>query len=165
MTGCRKDATYNRAVSQKSSPRLGMQRWVATYLVAGVVFALVDGVWLGVIASGLNRRGYGDLARESFSTPAAVGFYLLYVAGLVHFVIAATGPERAWRSALRDAALFGLVTYATYDLTALAVIRDFPTGVALVDIVWGAVLCTMTTAATVTIMRRVGHRHPGAEMS
>lgn len=164
MTRCRKDTPYTRAVSQLTSPRLGRQRWIATYLVAGVIFALVDGIWLGVVASNLNRNAYGDLARESFSAPAAVAFYLLYVAGLVHFVIAATGTDRAWRSALRDAALFGLVTYATYDLTALAVIRGFPAGVALVDIVWGAVLCTVTTAATVTIMRRSGRRDTRTEL-
>lgn len=141
-------------VSTKPTARVGPQRWLLGYAVAGLVFAVVDGIWLGVVANGLNRRAYGDLLRETFSVPAAVAFYVLYVAGLVHFVIAPALRDRAWAPTLRDAAVFGVVTYATYDLTGLAVIRGFPADIAFIDMVWGAVLCTVTTAATVALMRR-----------
>ncbi|MBT8461634.1 MAG: DUF2177 family protein, partial [Gemmatimonadetes bacterium] len=52
-------------------------------------------------------------------------------------------------------AFFGLVTYATYDLTNLAVLEGFRTQLALVDMVWGTVLCTLVSIAGYLVASRL----------
>ena len=72
------------------------------------------------------------------------------------FVIAPAVEKRSWVHALSYGALFGLVTYATYDLTNLATLRGWPVLVTVVDLVWGAVLAASVSTATYFIARRIG---------
>ena len=123
-------------------------------LLTAVVFAVVDAGWLGVVSGDLYRTEIGHLLADSFDPVAAVVFYCVYVVGLVHFVVRPGLTRATLGPSLRDAAVFGVVTYATFDLTAMAVMKDFPAKVAVIDIAWGAVLCTLTTAAVLTVMRR-----------
>ena len=90
------------------------------YLIALPVFFAIDMVWLGLVAKGFYRRQIGFLMRDGFNWPAAVAFYLLFILGLVVFVIAPAMDRDSWLRALGYGALFGLITYATYDLTNLA---------------------------------------------
>lgn len=77
---------------------------------------------------------------------AAIIFYLIFIAGLVVFVISPALEKQNWQYAMLTGAFFGFVTYATYDLTNLATIKNWPLIVTLVDLVWGTVL-----SATVSI--------------
>ena len=79
---------------------------------------------------------------------AAVPFYLLFLVGLVVLVILPAVERQSFAHAVLLGALFGLVTYAAYDLTNLATLDGFPLKVALVDLVWGAVLCATVSAIT-----------------
>jgi uncharacterized membrane protein len=110
------------------------------YLVTLAVFFLIDMIWLGVIAKGFYRRRLGSMLSPKIGWAAAVLFYILFIAGLLVFVVrpalAAADPVRA----LWLGAFFGLVCYATYDLSNLATIKDWPLSVTLVDLIWGAVL-------------------------
>jgi uncharacterized membrane protein len=116
-----------------------------------LVFLAIDAIWLSIAGQRLYRPAIGHLMREDFSIGPAVLFYLLYVAGLVYFVML---PASRSRDALLRGALFGLIAYATYDLTNQATLRDWPWQVTLVDLVWGA----FVTGTSCAIAHRIAGR-------
>ncbi|MFW5853360.1 MAG: DUF2177 family protein [Patescibacteria group bacterium] len=118
------------------------------YLIAVPVFFVLDLLWLGLVARGFYQKQIGFLLKESVSWPAAMIFYLLFVAGLVLFVIWPAVETGSWIKALALGAIFGLVTYAAYDLTNLATIKDWPLLVTVVDLIWGAVLGAIVSVIT-----------------
>ena len=107
----------------------------ASFLVALIA---IDLVWLLGIAKNLYRDQMGDLMASDPKLIAGLAFYLLYALGVCIFVIVPALSKQSWIYALQYGALFGLFCYMTYDLTNLAVIRNFPTQLALIDIAWGS---------------------------
>jgi uncharacterized membrane protein len=101
-------------------------RWLGLLGVAAALFVVLDLVWLTVVATSLYDRLLGDLLADEPNTAAAVGFYVLFLLGLTHFVIRPAVDRDSLALAARDGAFFGLATYATWDLTNLAVIEAFP---------------------------------------
>jgi uncharacterized membrane protein len=134
---------------------LGRMSWVAQYVVAAVVFCVLDLVWLGTIAEDLYARHLGDLLAPSPDVAAAFVFYALFVAGLLYFVIHPAVVAGSWRRAAGAGAFFGLVTYATWDLTNLAVIRDFPAALVPVDLAWGTFLAASVSTTTYAVVQRL----------
>jgi uncharacterized membrane protein len=110
------------------------------YLITLAVFFLIDMIWLGVVAKGFYRRQLGSMLSPKVNWAAAVLFYLLFIVGLIVFAIrpALVGGEPL--KALFLGALLGLISYATYDLSNLATLKDWPLVVTIVDLVWGTVL-------------------------
>ena len=117
-------------------------------LIALPVFFVIDILWLGLIARGFYRDQLGDLLRPETNWTAAIVFYLIFLVGLVVFVIQPAVDAGSWSEALWRGALFGFVAYATYDLSNLAVVRDWPLTMTIVDIAWGAVLAASVSIAT-----------------
>ncbi|NCD20586.1 MAG: DUF2177 family protein [Actinobacteria bacterium] len=146
------DAGGTRAASS------GLATWLTAYGIAAVVFAVVDVFWLGVVAQPLYNAQLGHLLADEFNLGAAAAFYLLYLVGLVHFAIRPLEPPRPLRRTLLDAGLYGFFTYMTWDLTSMAVFRDFPLVVVLVDVTWGTSVCILIAAVTVWVMRRIRAR-------
>ncbi len=119
---------------------MSLGAFLKLYAATLPVLLVADAVWLGVVARGFYRRQLGALLRPDVQWWAAVGFYLLFVAGvLVLAVLPALERQSPGRAAVLGA-LLGLVAYATYDLTNLATVRGFPLVVAAVDLVWGTLL-------------------------
>ena len=118
------------------------------YGVALITFFAMDLLWLGVVARGFYQAHMGHLMRPSVNWAAAVAFYLLFLVGLEVLVILPAVERESFAQAVLLGALFGLVTYAAYDLTNLATLDGFPLKVALVDLVWGTVLCATVSAIT-----------------
>jgi uncharacterized membrane protein len=116
--------------------------YVKLYVCAFVGFLAIDMVWLTLVARGFYRRQLGFLLSDQPNWWAAISFYLLFVAGLLVFVIVPAVEVGSLRKALLLGALFGLVTYATYDLTNHATVKNWPWMVTIVDMVWGTVLAT-----------------------
>lgn len=114
----------------------------------------MDLVWLLGIAKNLYRDEMGDLMASEPKLLAGLAFYLIYALGVCIFVIAPALSKQSLIYALQYGALFGLFCYMTYDLTNLAVIRDFPTKLAFVDIVWGS----LVTAFSAGLAYWVGDR-------
>lgn len=110
------------------------------YFTALISFFALDMLWLGLVARSFYRAQIGSLLKEQVNWPAALVFYLLFVFGLVYFVIVPGVERKSLPEVALNGALFGLVTYAAYDLTNLAVAKDWPLPVTIVDLVWGAVL-------------------------
>lgn len=126
------------------------------YLIALPVFFAVDMVWLGLLAKNFYRAQIGHLMKPEVNWVAAIIFYLIFIAGLVVFVISPAMKKGSWTHALLFGALFGLVCYATYDLTNLAVAKDWPLLVTIVDLVWGAVLAASVSVITYFIAHKIG---------
>jgi uncharacterized membrane protein len=127
---------------------------IATYLATAAFFLLLDMIWLGVIASGFYREQMGSLMADPFNIPAAVAFYLLFIVGVMIFVILPAAGSGGVSQALMMGALFGFFTYMTYDLTGVAVIRDFPAKLAFVDMAWGTVATALSAAVGTLVAQR-----------
>ena len=126
------------------------------YAIALPVFFAIDMAWLGLIAKNLYAKQIGGLLKENVNWIAAIIFYLIFIAGLVLFVILPAVEKGSWSQALLYGALFGFVCYATYDLTNLAVAKDWPIFITIVDLIWGAVLATSVSTITYYIAKKLG---------
>lgn len=115
------------------------------YLIALPVFLIIDMIWLGLIAKNFYRDQIGFLMRSNIHWIAAILFYLLFVAGLVFFVLSPAIEKRGLAFAVMAGAFYGLLTYSTYDLTNLATLKDWPLLITIVDLIWGTVLSTLVS--------------------
>lgn len=125
--------------------------FVKLYLIALPVFFAIDMIWLGLIAKNFYAQQIGFLLKSNINWVAAILFYLLFIAGLVVFVINPAMEKNSWQLALILGAFFGLVTYATYDLTNLATLKDWPLAITIVDLAWGATLGAAVSLVTYLI--------------
>jgi uncharacterized membrane protein len=121
------------------------------YLVTLPVFFAIDMIWLGFIAKDFYRKHIGHLLLENINWTAAILFYLLFIGGLVLFVISPAIEKASWTYAIFYGAMFGLITYATYDLTNLATLKDWSLTVVIVDIIWGMVLSASVSTVSYLI--------------
>ena len=128
----------------------------AAYLATLVVFSIVDTLWLGVVARGFYRAELGGLLAPEVKLWAAVLFYLVYSAGIVIFAVLPAIRAESLVTAVTMGALFGFFAYATYDLTNLATLRDWPLRMSVVDIAWGTFITGMTATAAAFVVRQVG---------
>lgn len=129
--------------------------FIKLYAVALAVFFATDMAWLGLVAKNFYRSQIGFLMKSEINWAAAFVFYLLFIVGLVLFVIAPAIEKGSWVHALLFGALFGLVTYATYDLSNLATLKDWPLLVTVVDLAWGATLAASVSTVTYFIARKI----------
>ncbi len=114
--------------------------YLKLYVLALVSFLAIDMVWLTVVARGFYRKQLGVLLSDQPNWWAAISFYLLFVGGLLVFAVVPALQAGSLRTALLLGSFFGLVAYATYDLTNLATVTNWPWLLTLVDMAWGLVL-------------------------
>ncbi|HOU30710.1 MAG TPA: DUF2177 family protein [Bacteroidales bacterium] len=122
--------------------------FIRLYLIALPVFFVIDMIWLVLIARNFYKEQIGFIMKPEINWVAAILFYLLFIAGLVVFVISPAVEKRTWIHALGYGALFGLVTYATYDLTNLATLKEWPLKVTIIDLIWGTLLASSVSVVT-----------------
>ena len=117
-----------------------LTRALSIYAVTLPIFFAIDLVWLGVVAKNFYRQHLGHLLSPQVDWTAAILFYLVFIGGIVFFAVKPALEINSSLRALTYGALFGFLTYATYDLTNQATLRDWPVIVTVVDLAWGAVL-------------------------
>ena len=117
-----------------------MVYYLKLYLATLIAFFAIDMVWLGLVARTFYRKYLGFLMAPSPNWLAAIIFYLLFIVGILVFVVVPGLEDNSLKTTLVRAALFGLITYATYDLTNLATVKDWPVLITVVDMAWGTVL-------------------------
>ena len=132
---------------------MNMVTFLKAFAATGATMFALDLLWLGVVAKGFYAKYMGTLLRPDVKWLPALLFYFLYVSAVVVFVVMPAAERRSLGRALGLGAFFGLAAYATYDLTSLALIRDFPLIVALVDLTWGVVLTTVAASAGYAVAR------------
>lgn len=123
-------------------------------MIAVSVFFAIDMVWLGVVAKNFYSNQIGHLMKTNVGWAPALIFYLLFIVGLLVFVILPALEKKDIMHAVLYGAFFGLITYATYDLTNLATLKDWPLTVTIVDLIWGAVLSASVSSITYLIFTR-----------
>ena len=133
-----------------------MRIFITAYTAALVGMGILDGIWLSLTASRIYRPSLGALMVSKPVVPAAIIFYLLYIAGLTYLVVLPALATGQFSSAVARGAVLGLVAYGTYDLTNLAIIRGWPLRVTIIDLAWGTLLTAVTAAAAFLITRAIG---------
>ena len=128
-----------------------MQFYLKLYLATVPVFFLIDMIWLGFVARGFYKQQLGFILSDKVNWTAAIVFYLIFISGIILFAVLPALETKSLGKAALLGGLFGFFTYATYDLTNLATIKDWPITVVIVDIVWGFALCSTVAAVSFLI--------------
>lgn len=132
-------------------------RWNMTiikmYLTSLIIFFLIDILWLGFIAKDFYRNQIGHLMAVKTNWAAAIIFYSVFIGGLVWFAVNPALEKESWTHALKMGALFGFMCYATYDMTNLATLENWPLKITLIDIAWGTILNSLTAVSSFFIVK------------
>ena len=115
-----------------------MLKYFGIYITFLVALVAIDLVWLLGVAKNVYREQMGDLMASEPKLVAGLAFYVIYALGVCIFVILPAISKQSLVYALQYGALFGFFCYMTYDLTNLAVVRNFPTQLAFIDMAWGS---------------------------
>lgn len=124
---------------------MNIQTFLTLYVISVPVFFAVDMLWLGWLASNFYRERLGDLLQINWS--ASIVFYLVYLVGLIFFAVY-PNLDKGWQMVMLYGALFGFFTYATYEMTNLATLKDWPLDLVVVDIIWGTTLGALVAVGT-----------------
>ena len=124
-----------------------MTKLFLTYLAVAVALFALDMVWLRLIAVDWYQQGLAHLLAPQPKLAAAAAFYLLYPVGLMVFAVHPSLQQEGLMRAAVLGGMFGFFAYATYDLTNLAVLRDWPIGLSMIDVAWGAVVSAIGAVA------------------
>ena len=130
--------------------------YIKLYLATLVAFFAMDMLWLGLVASDFYKKNLGFLMAPEVNWAAALIFYALFIVGILVFVVVPGISTDGLAIMLAKAAFFGLITYATYDLTNLATVKDWPLLVTIVDLLWGMALSTIVSLGSFFIGRWIG---------
>jgi uncharacterized membrane protein len=123
------------------------------YLLTVPVFFVIDLIWLGVVAKEFYRRHLDFILSPHVNWPAAITFYLIYIVGIIVFAVVPAVDRGSLMRAIVWGGLYGFFTYATYDLTNMALIKGWPLKIVIVDILWGMVLCAVVAGSSFGISR------------
>jgi uncharacterized membrane protein len=128
--------------------------YVTGYVAALLTFFLVDMAWLGTMAPRFYRPTLGDIAISGVNLPPVIVFYALYPVGLLIFAIIPALKSASLTTAVIYGALFGFFTYATYDLTNHATLRNWTLQLTLVDVAWGTVLAAISSVVSFWVVSK-----------
>jgi uncharacterized membrane protein len=127
-------------------------KWLTYFGVTFVVFMGIDLIWLGFVAKNIYAKYLGYLMAPKVNWMAALVFYVIFIVGVLYFVIAPSLVDRDMVQLVIRAMLFGFITYATYDLTNLATVRDWPITITIIDLIWGTTLSTSVSVISYWII-------------
>lgn len=125
------------------------------YVVALITFVAVDMAWLGTMAPRFYKPTLGDIAIPDVNLPPAMLFYAIFPIGLLIFAVDPALKTGSWMTAVVYGALFGFFTYATYDLTNQATLRNWTALLTTVDIAWGTFLGALSSVVTFFAVSRL----------
>lgn len=132
-----------------------MLQAATAYVATAIVFLAIDYVWLTQVATRFYFDRIGHLLMEKPNLAAAGAFYIIYVVGIVLFAVLPALKTGSLTYAIVYGALFGFFTYATYDVTNYATLKDWPVIVAVVDVTWGTFLSGVSAALGYLLTRMV----------
>ena len=115
-------------------------KYFILFIITTLTFFVIDMLWLGLIAKNFYREKLSFVFTGEVNWAAALIFYFIYIIGILYFAILPGFTHLDWKMVLFNGAFLGFLCYATYDLTNMATIKQWPLIVVLVDILWGTVL-------------------------
>jgi len=128
---------------------------IILYVIATITFFAIDLTWLGLIARKFYFDQLGHLMKTDINWIAAITFYLIFIVGILVFAVYPALNSNSIQKALLLGALFGFIAYATYDLTNLATLKDWPVKLVIVDMIWGAILSASVAVITFYLSRYI----------
>ncbi len=128
---------------------------IIKFLIAFAVFMVIDLIWLGFIAKNVYQKYLGYIMAKKINWVAAVVFYMLFIMGMLFFVINPAIEAQSVQTALINGAAFGFITYATYDLTNLSTLEGWPIQITIIDLIWGTSLATLVSVISYFIINLV----------
>lgn len=128
--------------------------YIKNFLITFIVFMTIDLIWLGVVAKKLYNKYLGYIMAKNINWLAAIVFYVIFVIGLLIFVIYPALAKDSIQHLILYGMAYGFVTYATYDLTNLATLKDWPIQITIIDLIWGTTLSTLTAYFSYLIINR-----------
>lgn len=134
---------------------MNVGKLLLAYLLTAVVFFAIDLTWLGFLAKDLYRKYLGGFLSDHVNWTAAFIFYALFIVGIFIFAILPAAEKNSLTHAAIYGALFGFFTYATYDLTNLATLKNWPLTIVFIDIIWGSILTGTVAAAGYWIVKKL----------
>ncbi|MGH9415554.1 MAG: DUF2177 family protein, partial [Terriglobales bacterium] len=159
------DVIRNTRQNVKALGRSLMRALVTSYLAAALVMGVLDFIWLRATVNPIYQPALSAVLAEKPNMPAAIAFYLVYLAGVLIFAIRPALADGDWKTALVKGALFGLFAYATYDLTNLATLKVWSLKISLMDIAWGTVLTAAAASAGAAAAERAHPHWPAPKPS
>jgi uncharacterized membrane protein len=133
-----------------------MQKILAPYLAVLAIIVVLDAIWLGVVAKPLYRNAIGHLMADEPRLWAGALFYVIFAVGLMMFVVLPVGATAGWGKTALTAGLFGFFAYATYDLTNLATLKQWPLWLSLIDLAWGSAVSALAATAGSAVLKWLG---------
>lgn len=129
--------------------------YIKLYLIALPAFFALDFIWLAIVARKFYLSQLGALMKTNINWPIAILFYLVFIVGLIIFVISPAIEKKSIIYALIMGGLFGFFTYATYDLTNLATLKNWPLSLSIIDMIWGSILAASVSVITFYIASKL----------
>ncbi len=134
---------------------LSLGQQVIIYFVSLASFLAIDLTWLGLIANKFYQSHLGGLMSKKPIWSVAFIFYAVFIVGLLYFVVLPSLADNSFTKLLSRAAMFGFITYATYDLTNLATLKNWPRNLSIVDMIWGVVLSTLVSIIAFEVAKKI----------
>jgi uncharacterized membrane protein len=124
-----------------------MLKFIPAYFATIIAMFILDIIWLSQLAQPLYKEGIGHLMADEPKLGFAAIFYLVFVFGLMWFAVRPNAAAKGLKSTFIAGATFGFFIYASYDLTNLALLKDWPLKLSLIDMTWGTLLSGTCAAA------------------
>jgi len=134
---------------------MSLIKYFFIYLIAVFIFFVVDMIWLGIIAKNLYQNNLKGLLRDKPNWMATITFYLLFIVGIIIFAVAPAIRNDSFLMAVLYGGLFGFFTYATYDLTNYATLKNWPFNIVIIDIIWGIVLTGIVSTLSYLASKKI----------
>ena len=129
--------------------------YLKVFIVTFSIFIIIDLIWLGLVAKNFYSKYLGYIMAPQPNWPVAIIFYMLFVVGMMVFVLLPALSSSSMSHALLYGMLFGFFTYATYDLTNWATLKDWPWFLSIVDIIWGSSLGALTSSISYYVLKHM----------
>jgi uncharacterized membrane protein len=127
--------------------------YIYMYFSSAALFAVIDLVWITYVVTPMYRANLGAILAEKFAAAPAIAFYLLYILGMMYFAVVPGMQAGSWKLAAMHGAMFGFMTYATYCLTNMAIMKVWPLSITIADIAWGAFITALVSGIIVYMFR------------
>lgn len=129
--------------------------YIRNFIITFIVFMTIDLIWLGVVAKNLYNKYLGYIMTKNINWMAAIIFYMIFVIGMLLFVIQPALAKDSVQYLILYGMAYGFITYATYDLTNLATLKDWPLEITIIDLIWGTTLSTLTSYFSYLIINKL----------
>lgn len=126
---------------------------IKQFMVTCVVFFSIDILWLAFVARRIYQKHIGLIMADKVNVVAALIFYIIFIIGLLYFVINPAIAKESFKVAVLAGMFFGFITYSTYDLTNLATLKNWPLTITIIDITWGTLLCGTVSGISYLLLK------------